>query len=144
MQSAESWQAGGDDSIRRVLRRASTSSRRGNVEKSKRPNSQRLNAHIQFPVVSRLAGGYDGRMTTGANIREKLAREPFQPFRVRVTSGHTYVVRNPTLVVVMRSELFIAHPNSDRHAFIPLLHVAAVETLGNGRTKRPSRRRKKT
>ncbi len=126
--------------------------RRGNVETSNRPNSKLptpellklLNAHIQFRVASRLAGAYDGRMTTGANIREKLAREPFQPFRVRVTSGHTYVVRNPALVVVMRSELFIAHPNSDRHAFIPLLHVAAVETLGNGRTKRPSRRRKKT
>lgn len=83
-------------------------------------------------------------MTTGDNIREKLAREPFQPFRVRITSGDGYIIRNPALVVVMKSELFIAQPNSDRHAFVPLLHVAAVETLGNGRTKRPSRRRKKS
>ena len=84
-------------------------------------------------------------MTTGANIREKLAREPFQPFCIRVTSGDAYVVRNPALVVVMRSELFIAQPNSDRHAFIPLLHVAAVETMGRSNGDRPRvRRRKKT
>ncbi len=96
--------------------------------------------HSRGPVgrvlASRLAGGYDDRMTTGTNIREKLAREPFQPFRILITSGDTFIVRNPALVVVMRSELFIARPNSDRHAFIPLLHVAAVETLGNGRRRK--------
>ena len=89
-------------------------------------------------------------MSIAVNIREKLAREPFQPFRVRVTSGDAYVVRNPALVVLMRSELFIAHPNSDRHAFIPLLHVAAVEAgtspTGGGRSngnRLRARRRKK-
>ena len=96
-------------------------------------------------------------MSIAVNIREKLAREPFQPFRVRVTSGdavtsdHVHVVRNPALVVLMKSELFIAHPNSDRHAFIPLLHVAAVEAgtspTGGGRSngdRLRARRRKKT
>jgi hypothetical protein len=77
---------------------------------------------------------------TADNIREKLAREPFQPFRLRVTSRESYTVRNPDLVVVMKSELFIAHPNSDRHTFIPMWHTAAVESLGdsngNGKGKR--------
>ncbi len=82
-------------------------------------------------------------MSIAANIREKLAREPFQPFRVRVTSGDAYVVRNPALVVLMKSELFIAHPNSDRHAFIPLLHVAAVEGLGRSNGNRPRASRRK-
>jgi hypothetical protein len=69
-------------------------------------------------------------VATAANIREKLEREPFEPFRLRVTSGDSYVIRNPGLVVVMRSELFIAEPNSDRHVFLPLLHIAAIENLG--------------
>ena len=80
-------------------------------------------------------------MSIAANIREKLAREPFQPFRVRVTSGDTYVVRNPALAVAMKSELFIAQPNSDRHAFIPFLHVAAVEALGRSNGQPRSRKK---
>lgn len=79
-------------------------------------------------------------MAVADNIREKLEREPFEPFQVRVTSGDSYVIRHPQLVVVMRSELFIAQPNSDRHVFVPLLHVAAVKTMSNGRSRR---RRKK-
>lgn len=81
-------------------------------------------------------------MATAENIREKLERQPFEPFRVRVTSGDSYVIRNPDLVVVMKSELFLAEPNSDRHVFVPLLHVAAVESMGgaNGHV-RPKRRR---
>ena len=81
-------------------------------------------------------------MPTADNIREKLAREPFQPFRLRLTSGDSYTIRNPDLVVVMKSELFVAHPNSDRHTFIPMWHVAAVEAMGsngNGHTRRSRR-----
>lgn len=79
-------------------------------------------------------------MSAAENVREKLARDPFQPFRVCVTSGDAYVVRNPDLVVVMKSEMFIAQPNSDRHAFVPLIHIAAVETLdGANGSRRPRR-----
>ena len=49
------------------------------------------------------------------NIRELLKREPFVPFRVVTSSGEAYIVRNPDLVTVMRSEVFIARPNSDDH-----------------------------
>jgi hypothetical protein len=80
---------------------------------------------------------------TADNIREKLVREPFQPFRLRLASGDSYTIRSPGLVVVMKSELFIAHPNSDRHTFIPMWHVAAVESLagtnGNGRGRHKRR-----
>ena len=71
-------------------------------------------------------------MPAADNIREKLARGPFQPFRLRLTSGDSYTVRSPGLVVVLKSELFLAHPSSDRHTFIPLWHIAAVEALGGG------------
>ena len=76
----------------------------------------------------------------GEAIREMLKREPFEAFRIRLSCGDEYVVRHPDLVVVMRSEVFIAAPNSDRRTFIPLLHVAAVETLSNGHAPKSPRR----
>jgi len=80
-------------------------------------------------------------MSVQDTIHEMLHREPFEPFRVITSSGESYVVRNPDLVALMRSEVFIAQPNSDRRTFIPLLHVAAVDTVGNGSPK-PARRKR--
>lgn len=70
-------------------------------------------------------------MTT-AEFREILDREPFQPIRVRLTSGDVYQIPNAGLAVAMRSRLFIAAPDSDQWTLIPYLHIAAVETVGNG------------
>ena len=72
-------------------------------------------------------------MSVQHTIREMLHREPFESFRLVTSSGESYVVHNPDLLALMRSAVFIAQPNSDKHAFVPLLHVTAVETLGNGR-----------
>jgi len=68
-------------------------------------------------------------------------REPFQPFRIRVTSGDSYDVQNSALAVPMKSRLFIATPDSDNWTLVPYLHIAAVETLANGRGSRRKRRR---
>lgn len=70
---------------------------------------------------------------TADTIQEMLHREPFEPFRVATSTGESYVVRNPDLVALLRSEVFIAHPNSDRRTFVPLRNVSAVETIRNGR-----------
>ena len=77
------------------------------------------------------------------SIRELLDRDPFQPFRIRASSGIGYEVRNPGLVVVMRTELFIAEPNSDRFALVPFLHIAGVERIANGHPRRPRPPRKR-
>jgi hypothetical protein len=78
-------------------------------------------------------------------IREMLHRDPFEPFRVVTSSGEAHVVHNPDLVALLKSEVFIAQPNSDRRIFLPLLHVSAVETIGrqprNG-SRRPRKRRR--
>jgi len=68
-------------------------------------------------------------------LREFVEREPFEPFRVRLSSGDVYEVRNPGLAVVMRSRLLVADPESDRYTLIPYLHIAAVETVGNGASR---------
>ena len=70
------------------------------------------------------------------DLKDLLTRDPFQPFRVRLTSGDHYDVRDPSLTVMMKSRLFIALPKSDRSVVVPYLHIAALETLANGRTKR--------
>ena len=77
--------------------------------------------------------GRQTNLVTADTIQEMLEREPFEPFRVVTASGESYAVRNPHLVALLRSEVFIAHPNSDRRTFVPLRNVTAVETIRNGR-----------
>jgi len=61
-------------------------------------------------------------------LRERLEREPFEPFRVVSSGGRVVSVSNPGLVVLMKSAVFIAEPNSDRWAHIPYLHIAGLES----------------
>jgi len=78
-----------------------------------------------------------------STIKERLAREPFEPFLIRSSSGRGFVVSSPDLAVLMKTEVFIAEPNSDRWAQIPYLHVSGVENAprGNGHSGRRKRRR---
>lgn len=62
-------------------------------------------------------------------IRNLLRREPFEPFRLRLTSGDTYDVLDPNTVALGRNRLFIAFTDGDRWTFVPYLHIAAVESL---------------
>lgn len=78
---------------------------------------------------------------TVQSIRELLDREPFHPFRVRASSGAAYDVRNPGLVMVLKSQLLIAEPKSDRYALVPFLHVAGIELISNGHPH-PSRKQR--
>ena len=71
--------------------------------------------------------------------RQILDRDPFQPVRVRLSSGDAYEIHHPDLAVVMRSRLFTALPNSDCWTLIPFLHIAPVESLGTGKDRKPRR-----
>ena len=72
-------------------------------------------------------------------LRELLEREPFTAFRIRVSSGDEYEIRNPALTIVMRSRLMIYFPKSDRWTLVPYLHIAAIEALGNGHASKRRR-----
>ncbi len=74
-------------------------------------------------------------------LREILTREPFEPFRIRLTSGDAYEIRDPNSVALGRNRVFVAFPDADRWAFFGYLHVAAVESLGNGRARKARRRK---
>ncbi|MBI5864383.1 MAG: hypothetical protein HZB38_07735 [Planctomycetes bacterium] len=73
---------------------------------------------------------------TSDTIRELLLRDPFEPFRIVTSSGESFVVRDPVTVALMKSQVFIAQPRSDRSTYIPFLHITTVETIANGHTAR--------
>jgi len=80
--------------------------------------------------------------TTPENIQELLNREPFLPFRLVMTSGKTYEVVSPNSAALLKSEVFVVFPDGERWAHVPFLHIASIETLGNGRGRRSTRRKR--
>jgi hypothetical protein len=60
---------------------------------------------------------------------ERLERQPFQPFRLKLSNQETVDIRNPDLVVVMRREVFVADPSGDRFRLLALMHVVEIESL---------------
>jgi hypothetical protein len=61
-------------------------------------------------------------------VRELVEREPFVPFRIQLSSGDQIDITKSHSVAVMRTEIFVVLPD-DRWKFIPLRHVASIETL---------------
>ncbi len=62
-------------------------------------------------------------------LRRHLDREPFQPFRLVVSSGDRYDVLEPHAVAIAQSYLFCCFPRSDRSAHIRLSQLVAMESL---------------
>jgi hypothetical protein len=67
-------------------------------------------------------------------FRKLIRQQPFQPFRVVMSSGDGYEVRHPEMIMVLQSRVLIGTAAVDDEApadytICPLLHVAAVEPL---------------
>jgi len=73
-------------------------------------------------------------------IQELLEKEPFAPFRLMLSNGKSHDVVRPGNAVVLKREVFLAFPDGEHWALIPLLHIAAIESIRNGKGAR--RRRK--
>jgi hypothetical protein len=73
-------------------------------------------------------------------LRQMLHREPFQPFRVCLSSGEKYAVTNADLVALMRAEAFIAFARPEGWTIVPYLHISGLETITNGAGRRRQRR----
>lgn len=69
-------------------------------------------------------------------IRNLLSREPFEAFRLCLSKGEAYDIRDPQSVALMKNRIFVALPDGERWVFIACLHIAAAEALGNGSTRR--------
>ena len=68
-------------------------------------------------------------------LHEAARRQPFQPFRVVLTTGDAYDIRHPDLIMVGRRSAIIGITKSpkraayDRTIKVDLLHVVAIEEL---------------
>jgi hypothetical protein len=71
------------------------------------------------------------RYNTGMleTIRELMHKNPFDPFRIVLTSGDKYDVLNPDLIALGESSIFYCFPRSDRWAQLRLNQIAAVEAI---------------
>ncbi|MBI1902184.1 MAG: hypothetical protein HYS13_13875 [Planctomycetia bacterium] len=67
-------------------------------------------------------------------LRDLLSRRPFEPFRLRLSSGDIYDVRHPEMALLLQTGMYVALPDANgdlpqRAAWCSVLHIAAVETL---------------
>ncbi|MFO7902884.1 MAG: hypothetical protein ACQESR_22080 [Planctomycetota bacterium] len=67
-------------------------------------------------------------------VRDLLRKQPFQPFRVRLSTGQGYEIRHPEFAALTRASLFVGAPTEkgrlpDRMIQCDLLHVTALEPL---------------
>jgi hypothetical protein len=68
------------------------------------------------------------------SFRQLLAKRPFEPFRIVVSSGEAYEVRHPEMAFLTRTALHIGlNPDQEGIAedatWCSLFHVTAVESL---------------
>lgn len=105
----------------------------------------RLSPEVTVEVAAACAAPDYHSIVISETIKEKLARQPFEPFVIRSSSGHGYKVSSPDLIVLMKTKVFVAEPRSDRAATVSYLHIAAIEETGyghgNGHSKSSRRRR---
>jgi hypothetical protein len=71
---------------------------------------------------------------TADTFREILKRKPFEPLRIAMTSGESYTLLHPEMVLVTAKALVVvvpdqSHPDGERLAFCSYLHIAHLETF---------------
>ena len=71
---------------------------------------------------------------TVQTFREMLARRPFQPVKLTLSSGQSYEIRHPEMAMLTRTSLLMGTDVADdgvpaEFKIISLLHVTAVEPI---------------
>lgn len=70
-------------------------------------------------------------------FRELLARRPFTPFRLVMSSGQAYEVRHPEMALLTRTAMLVGTGEEEEGVpaefhICSLLHVTAVEPVDSG------------
>ena len=75
------------------------------------------------------------------DVKERLKRRPFQPFRIQITTGEVFDIRHPDLVLVGTRALVIGIPDKDQPEYfdqscmVALMHVVELhKTTEHGRS----------
>ena len=67
-------------------------------------------------------------------IRELKEQDPFQAFRIVMSSGGKYLIGHGGNLVEMRTQFFYVSPHSDRFVFLRMSQIAAVEQYERRKT----------
>lgn len=62
-------------------------------------------------------------------LEDRLRRQPFIPIRIKLSNQEVVDIRNPSLVVVMKRDIFIADQSKDRFHIYSLMHIVGIESL---------------
>jgi hypothetical protein len=78
------------------------------------------------------------------DFQDLLTSQPFQPFRIVMSSGESYEVRHPEMAWLTRTTLFVGIDEDSegipgRAKMCSLLHITVVEALPAGAKKRRNR-----
>jgi hypothetical protein len=73
---------------------------------------------------------------SGDLIRERLRKQPFEPFEVHVSSGDVYQVKHPEQGLVTGTNFYVWFPETDHVASLSLLHITGLE-VSETRPKKP-------
>ncbi len=73
-------------------------------------------------------------MFTAQQLRERMDEEPFRPFRIKMSSGDAYEVKNHDAAWVLRNSIEIGlDPDAEGFAELTrrcaLLHIASIEDI---------------
>lgn len=76
-----------------------------------------------------------GDMTV-QTFREMLARRPFQPVKLTLSSGQSFEIRHPEMAMLTRSSILIGTDLAEdgvpqEFKIVSLLHVASMEPLSS-------------
>jgi hypothetical protein len=71
---------------------------------------------------------------TVQTFREMLARRPFQPVKIILSSGQAYEIRHPEMALLTRTDLLVGTELAEdgvpaEFKILPLLHVTAIEPI---------------
>lgn len=67
-------------------------------------------------------------------LRGLLSRDPYVPVRIKLSNGDSFHLRDPSVVVVMKSSVFFALPD-DGFKNISLIHIVNAELLQAAKAK---------
>jgi hypothetical protein len=77
-------------------------------------------------------------MFTADDIQRRVRQQPFQPLRIVTSSGQSFDVLHPELIMIGRRDLTVGVPRSDNPtqydqiSRIAILHVSALQDLPAG------------
>ena len=69
------------------------------------------------------------------SLRQAARRQPFEPFRLTLTTGEKYDIRHPDLIMVGRQAIIIGLPLDDKEPVfdetikIDLFHIVSIAEL---------------